>query len=394
VASLETTRLVLHDGTAVFIDAKSIARNDSSIMILGTPAARVPVGVAPVARDTGRPPLIGVIVNPAGEVAEVTSPISTSSVLYPRAASAGARGWHVVFASGAGNWQARGDSGLVTLWYGRFDGGAWRHLSRLGEFPAAVFVDRQSSEIVVLGDDVHVAFPVGRLFGNAIPGTRGIVMLHGHEDLWHADTLQTWARPSHVQLVANRERTGVVALATQTYYAEKRIHASALFTATFDSAWHQLSLVQSGPLGSNGTPVALSSPHAVRVGPNLVAAWAAGAKADSLMFVMNLDAPGSKARVVSTFPAWGGAPMVPLDPNHVLWMVRAEDSTRNLRLLIGTESTVVDAGSISVPLDNLVSPVIQASDGSVILVTGGLGQSPHEPAAATYISRFSVRCAL
>jgi hypothetical protein len=378
----------------VTVDASSMVRNGDDVLIAGTPTylwdADARAGDGPAdARGA-----FGVIRDHRGRYAPVPGPPGVADAKHPRAVSAGAGGWHIVFVTGTkgapGNLLAFDSAGI---WYGRYDGRAWHQVTRVASARRAALLPGMSSDLVVTnaGLSIAYAFDHSMARNSNAPGNQGLVLLHGTGANWSADTLYTWEAPRAVQLAPDSSGTAVAVYA-QAYFERPRIHGPSLFTARFDTAWGSPRLALAIP------PLYVSEPMlSGHAGAGSRVAWQAalpGTDSSSLDWGV-LGRDGGVRRMGHVAPAaLGDRPaMVSLDATRTVWLVRDGRSRFSLRVFVSQDTTVQDLGAFPVPLDNFAIHGVILRDGTVLVATGGLGLTPADPPASSYLTAVAVSCA-
>lgn len=393
IAVARSQRISLRDGASVTIDASGIATNGQSVMVVGTPTHVWPVGAKRnTPRATARPS-IGIVRDSSGLVTLVPAPLRALAAAHPRVASAGAAGWHFIFVTGK---QGSATNALVfdsaDVWYGNFDGRAWRGIERIGRARSASLLPGMGSDLVSTPEGLAFAYPFDRsasLKSNAT-GNQGLVMLYRRGRHWVADTLHTWEGPRSVQLVASAEN-GVLAVFAQSYFTHGRPHGPALFTARYDSGWH------SPRLAVDVSPRYVAAPMIVARGTaGHVISWrtaAPGAEAEVIEWGLSDDS-GSVRRVgpISNALPLDRPAMVRLSADQTAWFIRNGNSRSEVKAFMAVDSTLSDLGVVRLPLDNFATLGATLPNGDVLLVTGGLGSSASAPVASNFLTALAVRC--
>jgi hypothetical protein len=389
----QSQRITLRDGSSLTIDAASIATNGQSVAVAGTPIHVWAAGATSDSSPRRTRPAIGVIRETSGAVRLVPAPPTVPTASYPRIASAGAAGWHFLFVTGklgaTGNALAFEQA---ELWYGRFDGRRWQGVQRVAHARSASLLPGMSSDLVLAKEGLAFAYSYDR--SNALrsnsPGNQGLVLLHRRFGRWSADTLRTWEGPRAVALTALPDE-GVLAAFAQTYFQRPRPRGPALFTARYRSAWEDPRLVLD--LG----PQYVAAPMVASAGAGRhVLAWqtmAPGADTGTLDWGIAITG-GQLQRIGPIGPV---APidrpaMLRLDDRRTVWLARNGASRGELRVLVREDSALTGAGVVRVPLHNFAIVAAPLSGSEVLVVSGGLGDSPHEPPASSYFTVVAVKC--
>lgn len=392
-------RVSLRPGSSVTVDAGSIATNGQSLLIAGTPTH---VWLSP--SDRGAPPAsdsaaLGVIRDPDGSFRLVPPPPGKVELTHPRVASAGAAGWHFVFVAGKDGgtnpWSSVLKFDSADVWYGLFDGRAWRNLERITRTLGSSLVPGMSSDLVVTSDGLAFAYAFSRVreLQSNDRGNQGLVLLRRRGSRWLTDTLHTWDDPWAVQLTADAAG-GVLALYAQVYFAAGRPHGPALFLARHDSVWADPRLLFEAEGGYVRAPLAI----VLRSADTLVS-WRTtihGEEDAKIEWgILASEGPdGIMRQIGPTVPTdpWDKPAMIPLTDGRALWLVRNGESQTELRVFMANGSQVSDLGAIRVPISNGKPIGIPLPDGTALVVTIGLG-GPDEPPASTYLTQPAVTCA-
>ncbi len=388
-------RITLSDGASVTVDASSIASRGRSVLITGTPTHVWPAGAnGSTSPDDDRRP-IGVLRDSAGVIRLVPAPLPGTDALYPRAVAAGAAGWHVIFITGK---QGTATNPLAfdtaDVWYGLFDGRQWRRVERVARTRAASLLPSISSDLVAIRDGLAFAYAFDRsasLHSNAA-GNQGLVLLYRRGIRWAADTLFTWESPLSVQLATTPD-SAVIAVFASSYFSEGRPHGPVLFTARHDAHWETPRVVFD------------ASPRYV-TDPMVAGPWAAGTVVSWRTVTPSVElevedlewgfvaADGAVRRIgrIATAQPLDRPAMLQLDTERTVWFVRNGASRRELRVFVTSDSTVSDLGIVHVPLDNFVTRGTTLSNGTILVLTGGVAASPSDPPASSFLTELAVRC--
>lgn len=385
--------ITLRNGAGVTIDVSSMVRNGGRVLIAGTPthewAPDARAGDGPV----GAAGAFGVIRDAAGRHNLVPPPPGVADAKHPRAASAGAGGWHVLFVTGS---RGTGASLLAfpsaEIWYGRYDGRAWHDVTRITRVLEAALLPEMSSRLVVTrtGLAFAYAFDQSSVRRSNAHGNQGLVLLHRHGAHWRADTLNTWEAARAIQLTTDSSGT-VFAAYAQSYFARQRPHGPALFTARYDTAWTRPQLALDTPPLDLATPMLPPS-----IGAGSPIAWSAtvpGTYSTTLIWgVLARDGVIQPMRRVASIRGVDRPAMLVVDAARTAWLVRDGESRTALRVLVAGRDTVQDLGVIPVPLDNFATHAVALSDATFLIATGGLGRTPSDPPASSYLTEVTVRC--
>jgi len=414
--TLSSKRMTLHDGATVVLDARSIATNGPAVMMVGS---LVHVWQAGAGDDT--PPaadrrIIGVLRDSSGVLWPVPAPVSGIEALHPHVASAGAAGWHVVLVTGK---ERVMEFDSADVWYGLFDGRTWRHFQHVTRAESARLLPGWGSHLIATPEGPAFAYSLNRRFvrESNTPENRGLVLLQRRETRWVVDTLRTWDAAWAVHLIADGAG-GVRAVYTGEYWANGRSHGPVLFMTRHDpSGWSDPRVVLdvspeylAAPIpvepGSTGTVT--SSPRYVAA-PMLVEPWSAGtivswitgrrgmdldfsAHEDTEWGIVSTDGTVRRLGRVASAEIGDRPAALQLDAHRAVWFIRNGDSRQELRAFLAVDSTVHDLGTARVPFDNFVTHGAVLPDGRILIVTGGLGRTPSEPLASSYLTEFAVRC--
>jgi hypothetical protein len=278
------------------------------------------------------------------------------------------------------------------IWYGRYDGRQWHEVKRIARAHAAELLPGRSSELVIArsGPAFAYAFDHSAARRSNAAGNQGLVLLHRRGSEWSADTLQTWEGPRAVQLTTDTSGI-IVAVFTQAYFEGGRSHGPDLFTARYLRRWDRPQLVMTIPsryvaaptVGGRihtGSPIAWQSAQPGAESANLE--WGVFGS-DHLIRPIGRLAPTS----IMDRPA-----MLRLGSAGALWIVRDGHSVTSLRFLAAQDTVAQDLGTIQVPVDNPVTHAATLADGTILIVSGGLGRAPSDPPASSYLTTAVVRC--
>ena len=383
----------LRDGSTITIDPSSAVRNGDRVFIAGTPTLIWPRGAGRTDGPISEHSSFGFIRNRAGEIVIVPPPPTVVAAQHPRVASAGAAGWHVIFLTGM---QER--YGLrfphADLWYGLFDGRVWRELTKIGHAQAASLLPEMSSDLVATAQGLRFAYSFDPRAspGRHVHGNQGVVMLHGKDADWSADTLFTWEGPHDIRLVANVDGS-VTAMMAQDYFENGRFRGPSLFLARHDTGWSAARLVL------DIAPRYIMSPrHASAIGgPETIISWraaTAGETRGDLEWGL-LSASGTVRRMGPIAPvelSVDRPTMFPLSSGRVLWLVRSGESRHQLRGFVGSSAGARSSGVFEVPLDNSKLVGVSLPGDTVIFVSGRLGTLATEAFGMSYLTTIAVRC--
>ena len=390
VTDHRTDPILLPNGSAVTIDGSSIAASGGSLLIVGTPTHFW----TPGSRKSGVPDTtvsgIGVVRTATGAIRVVPSPVAGLTALHPRAVSAGEGRWDVLFVTGmrAAGGALRFDS--ATIWHGRFDGERWRDVSKIAHAVSAILLPGMTSTLVAGDGALAFAYAFDRsveLASNA-EGNQGLVLLHRRGGSWRSDSLLTWEAPRSVQL-AFKEDASIEAAFAQGYFRANRVWPPALFVARHDTGWHDVRMavdaspheVSTPTLGTQGTKSVVSWRIVPLEGDTAILQYGITSGRDTLR-------PRGAVAVVGQLE-W--PPMVILDTTNVVWFTRSKSETA-LRVMLANSRGVREVAAIQVPLDNLTTVATRISDRQIVVLSGGLGHVPSDPAAASYLTTLTISC--
>jgi hypothetical protein len=395
-AALESsTGVTLRDGSTVTVDPASVAVNGERVFIAGTPTLVWPPRATNNAAPLTDRRAVGIIRSSAGDISLVRPPMRDTEAIHPRVASAGGGGWHAIFVTGAQGTAARVlDFAQANLWYGRFDGRAWRQVTVIGPASSASLLPGMSSDLVATRQGLRFAYAFDRsaLTHSNARGNQGVVLLIRRDSEWIADTLLTWAAPRSVQLVPNADGS-VTAMLTQEYFEQGRSRGPALFIAQHDTGWSTPSLsLDPSPryvaslrrIPSSRSGSAIISWQSARAGvQEQDLDWGfltPHGTVDRLGRIAVVDEPGDQ-------PA-----MFRLTSGRFLWLVPVAHSRHQLRVFATSASVVNEIGVVDVPLDNAKLVGVPLKNDRVLIISGGLGTRPSEPFATSYLTTIAVRC--
>lgn len=392
-ATVESRAITLEDGSTVTIDPSSAARNGGRIFIAGTPTivwpSRATRSDGPVSSSS-----FGIIREATGKIVLVPPPLPGIEAQHPRLAAAGRNGWHVIFLVGNRDTYTV-DFPQANLWYGLFDGRAWRGVTKIASARWASLFPGISSDLVATRQGLRFAysFDPPPSIGPHVPRNQGVVLLHRTGARWDSDTLFTWEGPRTVHLITNVDGS-VTAMMAQNYFENGRFPGPSLFVARHDTAW------SSARLALDVAPRYIMSPrHAPNNGRGeTIISWHAatpGIEREDVEWGL-LSASGSVRRMghLGTVEVQGDRPsMFGLSSGRVLWLVRAGDSRDRLRAFVGLVGSGLDTlGVFKVPLDNSKLFGVSLPGDRVMFVSGRLGDLPSESFATSYLTTMAVRC--
>jgi hypothetical protein len=384
--------MALSDGTTLTIDVSSMAHRRGEVLIAGTPTYLWPRGSARGGAPLDAPLAFGVVRDVRGRYAVVPAP-AVPGAKHPRVVSAGNDGWHAVFVTGSQGTPMNALAFMdAEIWYGRYDGRRWTDVSRIARVHAAELLPGRSSGLVATPSGIAFAYAFDRSAerGSRAAGNQGLVLLRRRGSEWKADTLQTWEGPGDVQLATDTSGV-IVAAYTQAYFEGGRPHGPDLFTARFDARWERPRLAINVPSRYVAAPML---PRRVHAGS--VIAWQsaqAGAEGAVLEWgVFGHDQVVRSRGHVAAGSIMDRPAMLQAGGASALWLLRDGKSQTSLRLIVARDTTLQDLGSIQVPLDNPTPHAAVLEDGTILIVTGGLGRSPSDPPASSYLTTAVVRC--
>lgn len=384
-----TAELRLRDGSAVSIDASTLAPNSLGLLAAGTPTVVWNIPLKGDYRRPGRKQAIGVIVDNTGGVQLLESPLDIE-VKHPRAVAAADSGWHVIFFTGT-----EGTTGSAiafdsaAIWYAFHNGIGWAGVRRIGQASHATLQPHLSSALVHTGSKLAFAYSFDGSFARKSNqrGNQGLVLLHESKGDWREDTLPTWEGPRAVQLgVAGRR---IEAVFSQGYFDSRGSHPPALFAASFDSAWTRAGLLLEAPSGYLAAP---KLPDAARFPINLL--WQA-ATYDQWTEELHWGRLAEDGRVRQRVHTWRVDPsrrhaIVPIDDSLTVvaiveTRVRAKAA---LVVLLGDEA--YDAGAIPNDAPSVLAAPLP--DRRFAVLTGRVGDAADDPPASSYLTVGFVRC--
>jgi hypothetical protein len=278
------------------------------------------------------------------------------------------------------------------IWYGRYDGRRWRELRRIARARGAELLPGRSSELVVAGSGIAFAYAFERRAprgSNAASG-EGLVLLHRRGSEWREDTLPTWEAPRAVQLASDSSGVIVAAFA-QSYFDRGRPHGPALFTARFDTRWSPSRLAFDAPPHYVAEPMLSGRVHA-----GSVITWRSSQPGGGIASLewgvfTRVYAVQHRGRV-AVASSMDRPAVLRVDGASAVWLARDGDSRTALRVFAAQDTTVYNLGAIQLPLDNLVTHAAPLADGTILIVSGGLGRSPSDPPGSSYLTVAAVRC--
>lgn len=383
----------LRDGSTITIDPSSAAQNGDRIFIAGTPTFVWPARAGRTDGPISSRSSFGIIRQSTDKVSLVPPPLPGVEAQHPRVASAGQDGWHVIFLTGNQDTHTV-DFPQADLWYGLFDGRAWRRVTKIASARWASLFPGISSDLVVTRQGLRFAysFDPPPSAGPNTPGNQGVVLLHRNGAKWVSDTLFTWEGPRTVHLVTNVDGS-VTAIMAQDYFENGRFRGPSLFIAQHDTGWSAARLVL------DIAPRYIKSPRHVSksdASPTIISwhAATAGVAGEDLEWGV-LSASRSVRRVghVAAVELQVDRPsMFGLSAGRVLWLVRAGNSRDQLRAVVGSSSGLDSLGVFKVPLDNPKLVGVSLPDDRVIFVSARLGTLPSEALALSYLTTIAVRC--
>lgn len=394
VATLEASGPIrLRDGSSVTIDPSSAARNGDRVFIAGTPTWAWPARAVRTDFPMSDLSAFGILRHSKGEIVLVPAPPTVVEAQHPRVASAGAKGWHVIFLTGTQEKYGL-DFPQADLWYGLFDGRIWRELAKIGSASAASLLPEMSSDLVATAHGLRFAysFDLPTSPGPHVPRNQGVVLLHGNGTKWIADTLFTWEGPRSVQLVANVDGS-VTAMMAQGYFENGRFRGPSLFLAQHDTGWSAARLVL------DIAPRYVMTPRHASIigGSETIISWhaaTAGVEREDIDWGL-LSASGSvrrKGHVAAVEFHGDRPPMFRLGSGRVLWLAREGQSWDEVRAFVGSSSGVHGLGVFKVPLHNPKLVGVSLPGDRVIFVSGRLGTLPSEAFGTSYLTEIAVRC--
>jgi hypothetical protein len=387
VSSGAPERMMLADGSRLLIDPSSMVARGDSVLMLGSQLI-VLGGPGEVAADGA----IGVLRDPSGALSVVPSPRPHGTVHEPKAVPAEGGGWDVLFvtsetASQFGYFDSAG------IWYAHFDGRTWDRVERVADAISARLAGPGTGNPVV--SDNGLVFPYifdrSRELRSNAEGNQGVVMLRQRNGGWAADTLPTWEAPGSIRL--SRMNGELRAIMTKSYFADQRPHGPALFTANYDDGWRTPRMVfdpsgeyvadvvgQAGSEGADGLSWRVDSPDAdgFRIEWGVV-------EGDSL----------SRRYPVATGPFFGSRPTtVQWDDRRTVLLIRDGESQDRLDVYVASKDGVVNAGTVTIPLMNLITHSVPLADGRILVLTGGQDSTDGaDPPFVSYLTELTVNCA-
>jgi len=382
-------RVILPDGAAVSIDATDMAINDGEVLVAGTPTHVWPKENA---RPATHPSAIGVLRDARGRFHLVPSPYPTTRVWYPRVASAGARGWHLLFVTGTEG--APGDAVAfrqAEIWYGRYDGRRWHDVQLVARARSALLDGVVSSWLRYDGDSLAFAYPFDRAMemrSNA-SSNQGIVLLRRRSGGWRADTLPTWRGPRAVELAADGGGR-LTAFIAQEGFEEGRVRPLSLYQARFDGRWRAPRLLE------RADPLTVHSPIVATNGARRVLTWRQSTGDPSIVDyrIGVIDGGDSLTHLgsIAARNAIDTPALVRIASDRALLLARDGQARDRMRALLVRGRATQDLGVVELPLQNFTLVAAATSDDRVLVATGALGARPEDPLASTLLTAIAVRC--
>jgi hypothetical protein len=165
--------------------------NGDDILVLGTPTTFWSPGADRRALPRTQSEAIGVVVSASGRAAIVPPPLEREALL-ARAMASGPGAFDVLFFTGDLRriWSQHAfDS--ATAWVGRFSKAGWSNVRQVATLRDARLLPDHSSTLVMHRGELRVAYSFDHRLADSTGPYRwpGIVMLHGRDDEWRADTL-------------------------------------------------------------------------------------------------------------------------------------------------------------------------------------------------------------
>jgi len=386
-------RIALSDGTTLTIDVSSVARNRGDVLIAGTPTYLWPRGSARGSSPVNAGEAFGVVRDARGRFALVPPPPGVRDAKHPHVVSAGEDGWHAVFVTGSlGTPRNALAFPEAEIWYGRYDGRRWRGVVRIARAYGAELLPGRSSGLVIArtGLAFAYAFDQSAVRRSNAAGNQGLVLLHRRGSDWKADTLPTWESPGTIQL-ATDTLGALVAIYTHAYFEGGRSHGPDLFTARYATQWDRPRVALKIPSRHVAAPMVAGPVHT-----GSVIAWQSS-EPGTLSAILEWGMFGSDHLVRPMghlAPTSNGErpAMVKVDGANALWIVRDGQSSTSLRLIAAQGDTARDLGAIRVPADNPVMHAAVLTNGTVLIISGGLGRASSDPPASSYLTTAVVRC--
>jgi hypothetical protein len=233
-------RVELASGATVTINVKTVATSFEATVIAGTPT----LVWRPPTRATGLEApdstSLGVMRTRRATYTTIPAP-SVNGVLLrnPRFVSDGSQGWHAVLVLPSTEEVGARDGGraIPTLWYGHYSRRGWTLLQRVASLSGATLAPEFTSALLSNRAGLWFAFP----FEDSSLG-RGIALLRHHNARWTRHDLQTWEKPRSVAL-ANTSDGTVTGFFSQASVDAGKLRQSSVYSARFDTTWHERRLL-------------------------------------------------------------------------------------------------------------------------------------------------------
>jgi hypothetical protein len=313
--------------------------------------------------------------------------------VYPRVASAGAAGWHVLFATVALRAMDRpGPLDSASLWYGRFDGRRWSDIQHVAVVADAFLQADLGSDLVAVDGLLSFAYSFDRSIrlGSDGPEDHGLVVLQRRGGRWAADTLTTWEAPTYVRLAARPLAEGLTVGIVQASFRDGRAQEPSFFLASYDSVWGS-----PREFAGDGKR-SVTSPIMRYNGSSLFASWVSGAPNRTAIQVESTTlvegGPPTAPTVIATGRGVENFDAVALSPGRFLWLYRDGDSHTRAEVLLGDDDGVRSLGVVAIPLDNPRPRAVVTSGFRVLAISSRLGMTRTDPPATTYFTLLQLSC--
>lgn len=384
--------LVLDDGTTVSLDAESLGWDSGTLFVVGSYTHLWPRGAARGSNPIKDGSAIGILRDSSGQVQAVPNPLRDRRILYPRVASAGPRGWHVIFSTvESGTRTGPGPLDSASLWYSRFDGERWAKIEQVAKVTNATLQAWRASDLIAFDDRLSFAFsfdgaPTQPTRG---PGRSGVVLAQRRNGKWSADTLETPDAPAYVQLIAGREGARVKVGIVQSDVRIDRVLAPSLFLASHDSVWRPAVLFA----GDGKIPV--DRPVFRTIGNRTIAAWVRQSDVNGgirlALTTQDISSDRPISQVIAEGPGVEDYEMIVLGSDHLMWLHRDGGSHTRTRVLLG-DGIVRDLGTIEIPLDNPRPRAVAISPSEMLVISSKLGATNRDVPAVTYVTQLRLNC--
>lgn len=394
VKLMESKPITLDDGSTVTVNAGRVAKNGESMMIVGTMTNVFPISRVAFKWSYAPDSVLGVLRDREGKYRLVPAPVVGDRVLHPKAASAGAAGWHVVFFTGTeGSGPSLSAFKEATIWYGRFDGQSWHDVKRVAQVTNAKLNPQMSSALVVDRRGLSFAFPfdVSSDRKSNATGNQGVVLVRRTAGKWQLDTLNTWDAPNYVAIGVNQDSAGVTLALAQSYFERFRSWPPALFLVRHDTGWHQPQRAYAD------STAGVMAPFIEMGSGEPVVSWSTGDPSDWDRFELQRGVTANHGATFTAQPlgvtfGYPDAGAAVLDSHVSVWIVRAEKATTAIRVWVGVGLRRMDLGDINVAVQNLIILAAPLNDRELLVLTGTNGSTDLSSRPASIASILKVSC--